>query len=74
MNSLIKIAVVLAFAAVASGNLPQIISQVRKAQFQLIMESKASNWPKAMRMPSRQQSTCSISRSTARYGYTDFSV
>ena len=53
MNSLIKIAVVLALAAVASGNLPQIISQVRKAQFQLIMESKASNWPKAMRMPSR---------------------
>ena len=53
MNSLIKIAVVLAFAAVASGNLPQIINQVRKAQFQFIMESKASNWPKAMRMPSK---------------------
>jgi Na+-translocating ferredoxin:NAD+ oxidoreductase RnfG subunit len=53
MKSLIKIAVVLAFVAVASGNLPQIISQVSKAQFQLIMESKASNWPKAMRMPSR---------------------
>lgn len=53
MNSLIKIAVVLAFAAVASGNLPQIINLVRKAQFQLIMESKASNWPKAMRKHSR---------------------
>ena len=53
MNSLIKIAVVLAFAAVSSGNLPKILNQVRKAQFQLIMESKASNWPKAMRMPSR---------------------
>ncbi len=53
MNSLIKISLVLAFAAVASGNLPKIINQVRKAQLQLIMESKASNWPKAMRMPGR---------------------
>lgn len=48
MNSLIKIAVVLAFAAIASGNLPAVIKQVRKAQFQLIQESKASNWPKGM--------------------------
>lgn len=47
MNSLIKIAVILAFAAVASGNLPAVINQVRKAQFQLIQESKASKWPKA---------------------------
>lgn len=53
MNSLIKIAVILAFGAVASGNLPTILNQVSKAQLQLIMESKASNWPKAMRMPSR---------------------
>ncbi|WP_155722501.1 hypothetical protein [Bdellovibrio bacteriovorus] len=30
MNSLIKIAVVLTFAAVASGNLPAVINQVRK--------------------------------------------
>lgn len=53
MNSLIKIAVVLAFAAVASGNLPAVINQVRKAQFQLNQESKASKWTKTMRMPSR---------------------
>lgn len=53
MNSLIKIAVTLAFAAVASGNLPKILTQVRKAQFQLIMESKASKWPKAMTLPSK---------------------
>ena len=53
MNSLIKIAVVLAFAAVASGNLSTVIKQVRKAQFQRIQETKASKWPKAMRMPSR---------------------
>lgn len=53
MNSLTKIAVVLAFAAVTSGNLPKILIQVRKAQIQLIMESKASKWPKAMTLPSR---------------------
>jgi hypothetical protein len=55
MNSLIKIAVVLAFAAVASGNLPAVINQVRKAQFQLIHESKASKWPKVLRLrPTRR--------------------
>lgn len=53
MNNLIKIAVVLAFAAVSSGNLPKILNQVRKAQFQLIMESKASKWPRAMTLPSK---------------------
>ncbi len=52
MNSLIKIAVVLAFTAVVSGSLPVVINQVRKAQFQLIQESKASKWPKAMRLKS----------------------
>ena len=51
MNSLIKIAVVLAFAAVASGNLPAVINQVRKTQFQLNQESKATNWPRAMTLP-----------------------
>lgn len=53
MSSLIKIAVVLAFAAVSSGNLPKILNQVRKAQFLLIMESKASKWPKVMTLPSK---------------------
>lgn len=53
MNSLIKIAVVLAFTAVTSGNLPKILIQVRKAQMQLIMDSKASKWPKAITLPSR---------------------
>ena len=51
MNYLIKIAVVLTFAAVSSGNLPAVINQVRKGQFQLIQESKASKWQKDMRMP-----------------------
>jgi hypothetical protein len=53
MNSLIKIAVVLAIVAVSSGNLPFILKQVRKAQLNLIMDSKASKWPKAMTLPSR---------------------
>lgn len=53
MNSLIRIATILAFAAIASGNLPKILFQVRKAQIELIQESKASKWPKAMTLPSR---------------------
>lgn len=48
MNNLIKIAVALAFLAVASGNLPKILFEVRKAQLQLIQDSKSSKWPKAM--------------------------
>ena len=53
MNSLIKIAVIFAFAAVATGNLPQILFRVRKAQIQLIKDSQASKWPKAMTLPSK---------------------
>ena len=53
MNNLIKIAVALSLAAVASGNLPWILMQVRKAQIQLILDSQASKWPKAMTLPSR---------------------
>lgn len=53
MNSLTKVAVILAFGAIATGNLPTILNQVRKAQIQLIIESKASNWPKGMRLRSR---------------------
>lgn len=53
MNNLIKIAVALAVAAVSSGNLPWVLYQVRKAQIQLIIDSQASKWPKAMTLPSR---------------------
>lgn len=53
MNNLIKISVILAFAAVATGNLPKIVIQVNKAKLQLIQDSKASKWPRAMRLPSR---------------------
>lgn len=53
MNNLIKIATALAFAALVGGNLPKILFQVRKAQIQLIQDSKASKWPKAMTLSSR---------------------
>ncbi len=53
MKSLIAIAVTLAFTAVATGNLPKILKQVRIAQLQLIKDSQASKWPKAMTLPNR---------------------
>ncbi len=48
MDSLIKVSVTLAFLAVASGNLPLVLKNVRKYQLILIKESQASKWPKAM--------------------------
>ena len=53
MKSLVSIASTLAILAVALGNLPWILFQVRKAQIHLIIESRASNWPKARTLPSR---------------------
>ena len=53
MKSLIKIATTLAFLAIASGNLPKILYYVHIAQIKLIMDSQASKWPKAMRLPRR---------------------
>lgn len=55
MNNLIKISVILAFAAVATGNLPRILIIVRKGQIQLIQDSKASKWPKAMTLESETE-------------------
>ncbi len=54
MSYLIKIAVVLAFAAVVSGNLPKILLHIKKAQLQLIQDSKASKWPRAMTLPEKE--------------------
>jgi hypothetical protein len=50
MNDLIKISVGLGLIATLSGNLPKIIYEVRKAQFKLVQESKASKWPKAIQI------------------------
>jgi hypothetical protein len=55
MNNLIKIATVLALAAVASGNLPTVLFYVKKAQLQLIQDSKASKWPKVMTLPENRK-------------------
>lgn len=53
LSKLISLSVTLAFLAFGTGNLLWVLKQVRKAQFEFIQDSKASNWPKAMRMPSR---------------------
>ena len=54
MKSLVTIATTLALLAVATGNLPRILHQVRKAQVHLIIESQASKWPKAMTLDARR--------------------
>jgi hypothetical protein len=53
IQKLIPIAVSLAFLAVSTGQLPRVLKTVRIAQLQLIKDSQASNWPKAMTLPSR---------------------
>lgn len=53
MSDLIKIATILAFIAVGGGNLPKILNLVRKAQIQLVKDSQASKWPKALTLPSK---------------------
>jgi hypothetical protein len=54
MSKLVSVATTVAFLGVASGNLPWILKQVRKAQIQLIIDSQASKWPKAMLLRSRK--------------------
>jgi hypothetical protein len=46
MNNLMKIAVTLAFFALASGNLPKILRSVRVAQFNLSKTHRHQNGPK----------------------------
>jgi hypothetical protein len=48
MEKLINFAVVLVVAAAMTGQLPKAIKAVQIAQLQLIKESQASKWPKAM--------------------------
>jgi hypothetical protein len=48
LDSLIKLSVALAISAIFTGNLPKILIIVKKAQIDLIQESKASRWPKAL--------------------------
>ncbi|MDZ4661485.1 MAG: hypothetical protein SGJ18_07665 [Pseudomonadota bacterium] len=54
LNKLIQAAAVLAIIAASTGQLPRIINYVHKAQIQLIQDSKASKWPKAMLLPTKE--------------------
>ncbi|MBS1963101.1 MAG: hypothetical protein JST04_12875 [Bdellovibrionales bacterium] len=47
-GKLVPVAIALAlYAAASTGSLLGAINLVRRAQFQLIQETKASKWPKA---------------------------
>ena len=48
MERLISFAAVLAFIAASTGQLPKVLKAVHIAQLQLLKESQASKWPKAM--------------------------
>ena len=48
IRSLIQIAVTLALLAVSTGSLPLILKEVRKAQLELLEESKASKWGRVL--------------------------
>jgi hypothetical protein len=56
LDKMISTIAVLACMAVATGRLPQIINFVHRAQIQLIQDSKASKWPKAMLLPIKDRS------------------
>lgn len=47
IEKLAPFALALALLAASTGQLPKVINAVRRAEFQLIQDSKASNWPKA---------------------------
>jgi len=44
----IQVAVILAFAAAATGQLPLILTQLWKAQAELVNDSKTKGWGKAL--------------------------
>jgi hypothetical protein len=49
-------ALALALVAASTGHLPKLIDTIRRAQMQLIQETKASTWPKApMLKPFKRQ-------------------
>ena len=51
IEKVIPLAAAFAILAVSTGQLPKIINLVHKAQIQLIQNSMASKWPKAMLPP-----------------------
>lgn len=54
LDKLIQIAVILAVAAVSTGQLPRILREVRVAQLHLIKDSQASKWGKPFLLPATQ--------------------
>jgi hypothetical protein len=52
LRSLVQWAVVLAMLAVSTGRLPAVLKAVKVAQLQLIQDSKASKWERALLLPS----------------------
>ncbi len=53
LSKLTSIAVMAAFLVASTGQLPRLLKAVKVAQLNLIMDSQASKWPKAMTLPSR---------------------
>ena len=51
LDKLISSVAIIACLAAATGQLPKIINTIHAAQIQLIQDSKASKWPKAMLLP-----------------------
>ncbi|MBY0316076.1 MAG: hypothetical protein K2Q26_11175 [Bdellovibrionales bacterium] len=45
-NKLIEAVVIFVFLTAATGQLPRLINSVRMAQFQVLKESRSSNWGK----------------------------
>lgn len=54
ISKLIDLAVTLAIFGAMSGKLPWMLKQVRKAQIQLLQDSKASKWGTAWTPPPRK--------------------
>ena len=50
IDKLISMAVVLAVLSAGTGQLHRMINTVRKAQLQLIQDTKATKWPKAFKL------------------------
>ena len=46
IDKLISMSVILALLVASTGQLPRVINTVRRAQLQLIQDTKASKWPK----------------------------
>jgi len=59
LDKMISAVAIVACMAVATGQLPSIINAVHRAQIQLIQESKASKWPKAMLLPIHNHNSAS---------------